>query len=113
MSTLQYYRTALRPAISLWLLDDDGDLIDFSTGYTFAFKLGAFGETAVFTKTDGITGDAGSGTEDSGTPNVTITPTAGELDSIAPGYYVWQLRATTGALPRIYAGQFILDDVIL
>lgn len=111
-SVLHYYRTAERPDIRLWLLDDAGALVDFSTGYTFAFKLGQPGSAATFTKTTGITGAAGSGTETSGTPNVTLTFTAAELDALTAGVTTWQLRATSGGLDRVYQGQFSLHDVI-
>jgi len=109
---LTYYRTAERPDLQFWLLNDDGVLIDFSTGYTFAFKLGSPGSAATFTKTTGITGAAGAGVEPSGTPNLVISFSAGELDSLTPGPTAWQLRATTGSLDRIYQGTFTLRDVI-
>ncbi|HRD59393.1 hypothetical protein [uncultured Nocardioides sp.] len=113
MPTLTYYRTAERPAIKLWLLDDDGTLIDFSTGYTFEFKLGRPGAAATLTKTTGITGAAGSGTETSGTPNVNVSFTAGELDALVPkGNTTWQLRTTTGGVDRVWQGPFKLLDVI-
>lgn len=110
-SVLRYFRTAERPDIRLWLLDDAGALVDL-TGYTFAFKLGQPGSAATFTKTTGITGAAGSGTETSGTPNVTLTFTAAELDGLTAGVTTWQLRATSGGLDRVYQGQFSLHDVI-
>lgn len=112
MAQLVYHRTAERPELQLWLLDDDEALIDFSTGYTFAFKIGHLGAAAVFTKTTGITGAAGSGTEPSGTPNVTIVPTAAELDNVTAGNYKWQLRATSSSLDRVFQGDFVLRDVI-
>jgi len=112
MSAITYYRTAERPDIRLWLLDDNGNLVDLSTGYTFTFKLGSPGSAATFTKTTGITGAAGAGAEPSGTPNVVITFSAGELDALTPGPTSWQLRATTGSLDRIYQGTFTLKDVI-
>jgi len=112
-NTIHYYRTAKRPDLKFWLEDDDGALIDFSAGYTFSFKLGQFGVTATFTKTAGITGAAGSGTESSGTPNVTISFTGVELDSLSPGYTNWQITATTAGLPRFFQGTFQLHDVIL
>jgi hypothetical protein len=112
MGAITYHKTAERPDIKLWLLDDTGALIDFSSGYTFAFKLGKVGSAADFTKTTGITGAAGSGSSPDGTPNVTVSFTAGELDNLAAGPYGWQLRATSGGLDRIYSGAFVLKDVI-
>lgn len=110
---LTYCRTAERPDIHLWLLAGDGSLIDYSTGYSFTFKIGIRGKTADLTKTTGITGAAGSGTETSGAPNVTIAFTAGELDALAAGRYHWQLRASIGGLDRVYQGILELIDVIL
>lgn len=110
---LTYYRTAERPDIKLWLLDDDGALIDFSTGYTFTFKLGRVGAAAVFTKTTGITGAAGSGTENDGVPNVVLSFAAAELDTVPVGLHSWQLRAATaGSVDRVYQGRLSLQDVI-
>jgi hypothetical protein len=111
---LTYYRTAELPDIQLWLLDDDGALIDYSSGYTFTFKLGDPGSAAVFTKTSGITGAAGSGSESSGTPNITLTFTAAELDDVDPGAYTWQLvaRHTSSSKDRPHQGRFMVRDVI-
>lgn len=102
---LRYYAGAERPALKLWLLDDDGTLIDFSSGYTYSFKVGLIGATPLLTKTSGIVGAVGAGVEPTGTPNVTISWSAGEL-AITPGAYSWALTATTGGLDRIFGGVF-------
>ena len=78
--SLTYFRTAERPDLQFWLLDDDGALINFSTGYTFAWRLGVPGAAASFEKTTGITGAAGAGAEPAGTPNILLTFTADELE---------------------------------
>ena len=111
--SLVYYKTAERPDLQFWLEDDAGNLVDFSSGYTFAFKIGYRGSTATFTKTTGITGAAGSGTETSGTPNVTVTFSAGDLDSVSAGKYQWQIKATSSSLDRFYQGNIEIRDVIL
>lgn len=111
MSILRYHSTAERPSVSMWLKDDDGSLIDFSTGYTFTFKIGITGNTAVLTKTTGIVGAVGSGSEPTGTPNVTIAWGTGEL-AITPGDYSWQLIATNAGADRLFEGRFRIDDVI-
>ena len=98
---IQYHKTAERPALELWLIDDDGALIDFSTGYTFALKVGNVGSTALLTKTSGIAGAVGAGEEPTGTPNVVVSWTAGELN-LTPGSYAAQLTATTAGLDRIF-----------
>lgn len=110
-SKFTYHRNAERPGAKMWLYDDDGSLIDFSSGYSWVLKIGNPGSTALLTKTSNITGAAGAGVEPTGTSNVTINWSAGELD-ITPGAYAWQLRATTSSLDRVFAGTFvILDDV--
>ena len=110
--SLTQYRTAEFPDLKLWVLDDDGTLIDFSTGWSFIWKLGRRGSAAAFTKTTNITGSTGSGTEPSGTPNVTLIFIAGELDSIDPGPYTWQLRATSSGRDRIVTDTILINDVI-
>jgi hypothetical protein len=111
MKHLSYVRNAERPAARLWLFDDDGTLIDFSSGYTFSFKIGVVGATALLTKTTNIAGAVGAGTEPTGTPNVVITWTAGELN-LTPGVYQWQLTCTVTALDRTFTGTFQILDTI-
>lgn len=109
---LDFWKTVERPDKRMWIRDSAGTLIDFS-GYTFSFKLGAIGAAASFTKTSGITGAAGSGVEPTGTPNVTLSFSANELDSLVPGEYAWQLRTTTGSLDRgMYEGTATVHDII-
>jgi hypothetical protein len=110
--SLIYFRTAERPDLQFWLQDDDGVLINFASGYTFAWRLGTPGDAAVFEKTTGIAGAAGVGTEPSGTPNIVLTFTADELDDITAGNYVWQLQATTSTLDRFFEGTIRIKDVI-
>jgi hypothetical protein len=113
MSHLTVFRTAERPDLEMWLFDRvGGSLVDLSTGYTFVFKIGYEGSAAVFTKTTGITGAAGSGTEPTGTPNVVLTFSAAELDSLTKGTYSWQLRCTTGGSDRLWDGKITVRDVI-
>jgi hypothetical protein len=111
-SSLTYFKTAERPDIAMWIVDDDGDLVDFSTGYTFTWKLGDPGSAATFTKTTLITGAAGSGTEISGTPNIMLQFAAAELDAVTADNYTWQLTATTSSLSRVYQGRITIRDVI-
>lgn len=108
---LQYHTTAERPSVSMWLQDDDGSLIDFSTGYTFSLKVGTPGSAAVLTKTTGIVGAAGAGVEPTGTPNITVAWSTGEL-AISPGIYTWQLTATSGGTDRLFEGTIRIDPVI-
>ena len=111
---LTYYKTADRPALKLWLLDDDGTLIDFSPGgYTYQLKIGVIGATALVTKTTNIAGAAGSGVEPTGVPNVVVTWTAGELAVLSGAtIYSWQLTATITALDRVFADRIQILDTI-
>ncbi len=111
MSAFRYDSDADKPIAELWIQDRSGALIDFSVGYTFVFKIGTQGSTALLTKSSGITGAVGSGVEPTGTPNVTITWAAGEL-ALTPGTYLWTLKATTSSLDRKYRGTFVINDVI-
>lgn len=109
--TVQYQRGAELPAFALWLTDSAGALIDFSSGYTFELKLGYSTQTAWLTKTAGIVGAVGSGKAPAGIPNVTVTWSANELDTL-PGAYQWQLTATAATLARVFSGPFRVVDVI-
>ena len=73
MGLVTYPAGAELPDMTFTWTDSNGDLIDFSSGYTFTVKVGIPGVAAVFTKTTGITG---TGTD----PNVTVEwATTGEL----------------------------------
>lgn len=109
--TVRYHATAERPALELWLVDDDGSLIDFSSGWTFVFKIGLPGNAALLTKSSSITGAAGAGSEPDGTPNVTITWAAGEL-ALTPGTYQGQLTATSSSLDRVFSFPFQILNVV-
>ena len=112
---IEYAKGAELPALALWLFDDFGDLIDFSSGYTFAFKIGRPGTTAL-TKTSGILGAAGSGDAPrpglpGGVPNVTVAWSAGELN-LDPGGWTWELIATASSLNRFFRGTLTITDVL-
>lgn len=109
--TIHYYRTAERPDLKFWLQDDAGALVDLSA-HTLQFKLGRPGAAAVLTKTSGVTGAAGSGVEPSGVPNLVVSFTSGELDALATGSLIWQIKATLSGADRFWQGDFVLHDVI-
>jgi hypothetical protein len=84
--------------------DPDGDLYDFSSGYTFSLKCGQRGVAGVFTKTTGITGAAVA-------PNVTVVwATTGELNSLEPGTHVLQLEAIRTSDSRSH---FMQDSITI
>ena len=66
MSVLRYHRTAELPELAMWLEDDAGALIDFSSGWSFELKIGTPGSPALLTKTTGIAGAVGAGSEPDG-----------------------------------------------
>ena len=83
------------PDIAIDWYDDQGDLINFSSGYTWSLKIGSDPTgAATVTKTSGITGAATS-------PNVTISFSAAELDGLsASTLYVCQLSGTSSSKQR-------------
>lgn len=88
--------------------DSFGQLIDLSSGYTFELKVYDGDGAALFTKTTGITGAAGSLTTVPPTPNLAVAwATSNELSSIAtPGTYPFRVVATrtSGGKTRTFRG---------
>ena len=109
---VRYYVTADRPALELWLIDDDETLVDLSSGYTFTLKVGSPGSTGLLSKTSGITGAAGAGIEPTGTPNCVVTWTAGEIATLPIGRYTATLTATTNGLDRVWQFPFEVLAVV-
>lgn len=107
MSRLSYRANAERPGLNIWWFDDAGSLIDFSSGYTYSLKIGPKGGTALLTKTTGITGAAGAGVEPTGTPNIVVTWSTGEL-AITPGVYELELTATTSSTDRVLVADIVI-----
>lgn len=108
---LSYHRGASRRAARLWVHDENGGLIDFSAGYSFEVWIGRSGQPAVKKISTGIAGAAGAGVKPSGTPNVTITWDAADLD-IPPGSYDLELRATKAGHLELYAGSIEIKQVM-
>ena len=107
IETFKYHTTSERPAITYWYRVNR-TLIDFSTGYTFTVVVTTLdGETTLITKTSGITGAAGSGTETDGTPNLTVTWGAGELAALTAGE---SYKATL--TPTLTAGALDYEPVV-
>jgi hypothetical protein len=89
---ISYDRDSSDPPLQIWWTGQDKQLIDFSAVSAWSLRIGEEGQPAIVTKTTGIVGAAGSGTIDDGTPNVTITFTASELDALRPGIWKMQLK---------------------
>ena len=113
MTPITYYKNAENPSLRLWWFSDDDELVDFSTGVSaWSLKIGQYGETALLSKTSGITGAAGAGVDPTGTPNVTIVWSAGELN-VTAGHYVMQLTATTTTGDRVLTAPIRIYDTVL
>lgn len=92
-------------SLQLWWTAN-GTLVDLSVTTTYTSKLYLASDsarTALFTKTTGFTGAAGSGTKTSGTPNLTVAwATSGELNvPTVAGLYVFSIRATRSSDSRV------------
>lgn len=90
-STRTYRQGQELPSYAVAWSDENGDLLDLSSG-TFQLELINAAGTAVVTKTTGITGAATS-------PNVTAAWATDELD-IATGEYTVRLRHTDSGADR-------------
>lgn len=102
----RYMSGAELPDLPLEWRDGDGDLIDFSSGYTFTVYVApAESKAASFTKTTGITGAATS-------PNVVLAwPTTGaELNGLTAGVYDVQVKArrTSDSKDRWFPNQITI-----
>lgn len=86
---MQYVTGSDLPDLAVSWYDSNGNLIDFSTGYTYQVKVAPVNSlVASFTKTTNITGAATA-------PNLTISwSTSGELNSLSEGTYEVQIQAT-------------------
>lgn len=110
---LEWARNAELPILRIWWLDEDRQLIDFSTGVVdWELKIGQLNNPALLTKTTDITGAAGSGDEHTGTPNVTVTWDQGDLD-IQPGTYTLQLVANYVAGQRTLQAPVHIGAIVL
>lgn len=105
MTPITYYKNAEDPSTRIWWVDDDGALVDLSGVSSWSLKIGNPGDSALLTKTAGITGAAGTGVEPSGTPNVVIVWAVGELN-LPAGAYTMFLTATVAGRDRVLAAPF-------
>lgn len=112
MTPISYYKNAELPSMRVWWVDDDGSLVDLSTVLSWSLKIGQIGETALLTKTSGITGAAGAGNEPDGTPNMVVAWASGELN-LAAGAYVLQVTATMSTGDRVLSCPFRVMNTVL
>jgi len=83
---IEYYEGAEYPNVEVTWLDSDGAVINFSSGWTFTVRIGQAGQAAIVTKTTGITGGAVA-------PNLVVSWSADELDTLTPDTYAMDVIA--------------------
>lgn len=88
--TVQYKAGSSLPNVELTWKDSDGNVRDFSAGWTFTARVGTAGQAALIQKTTGITGAAVA-------PNVVIAWADGELDVLPSGAHTVDVVATYAA----------------
>lgn len=95
MSSWTYRADQEAPSFAVAWYDRNGNLIDFSSGYTFEVKLvHKVTDAVALTKVAGITGAATS-------PNVVVAWSSGEL-AVTPGPYRLHLTATAAGADRMF-----------
>lgn len=88
MFRTSYTQGADLPDLALAWKDRNGALIDFSVAHTYELKIGYPGSTALVTKTTGFAGAATN-------PNLVVQwATTNELNTLVPGNYYVQIKAT-------------------
>lgn len=105
---IEYYEGAEYPNVEITWLDSAGNIINFSSGWTFTVKIGQAGVAAIVTKTTGITGAQTA-------PNVTISWAAAELDTLNPAIYDMDViaRETATSKDRVQTAKLtILASVV-
>jgi hypothetical protein len=105
MSSIQYVQGSDLADLTIAWYDAKQQLIDFNAGYSYQVKVGYQGQSALITKTAGITG----ATTD---PNLTIAWSVSDgFASLAPGFYILQVTATRNADGRKRSMQHSLEIV--
>jgi len=99
------------PAAAFSWIDANSNLIDFSTGWTFKMTIGQPPNSAVITKTSGLTGYAPV----VGSPNLVVSWSPGELTSLTAGRWTFQITATrtSDGGQRILTGTMKIDEAVL
>lgn len=97
------------PALSIFWRENGQLVTGLASGHTFELKIASLDDgTVLVTKTTGIVGQAGSGFQPLGTPNVVVQWAAGDLADLTPGTYRAQLKITRTADSRVRIDQFLL-----
>ena len=110
MSTAIEYPTpaASLPDILFTWEDANGNPIDFSTGWIFRMTIGRPPNPAVITKTSGFNGLTAA-------PNLRVSWVSGELSSLTPGVWYFQITATylASGQARVLTGSLRIDQPVL
>jgi hypothetical protein len=99
-TSVTYIQGAELPALLVQMLDDNNDVIDFTSASAFSLKMGLDSSSTALTKTTGITGS---------TTGATIAWASGDLNftTTGPGVYIAELTATISGLD--YRRQFSIQ----
>lgn len=99
-TAVTYVQGAELPPLLVQMLDDNNDVIDFTSASSFSLKVGFDTSSTALTKTTGITGS---------TTGATIAWAAGDLNftTTGPGVYIAELTATISGLD--YRRQFAIQ----
>lgn len=105
---ITYIQGAELPDVEITWKDSDGEVIDFSTGWTFTVRIGVLGQAAVLEKTAGVVGTGAA-------PNVLISWTAVELENIPVNTYALQViaRHTASGKDRKFADTITIEPQVL
>lgn len=112
LPTFEVIVGASAPTVGLFVRENGTLLTGLDSGHTFSLKVvDEPGGTVAFTKTSGITGQAGAGLPPSGTPNVEVQwATSGEIANLTGGErYLAELTITRTADSRKRIRQFWLS----
>ena len=104
------------PAAAFQWLDASGNLLDFSTGWTFKMTIGQPPNVAVITKTNQTYFVPNSTVPPTvGQPNLTINWAPGELNTLTSGRWRFQVTATqnSNGASRVLTGTLVIDESIL
>ena len=96
-TSVTYIQGAELPPLLVQMLDENNDVIDFTSASSFSLKLGLDTSSTALTKTTGITGS---------TTGATIAWVSGDLQ-IPSGVYIAELTATISGLD--YRRQFSIQ----
>ena len=98
----------LPPAAFAWS-DNAGNLLDFTSGYTFRLTLSQPPNPSTIVKTSGFT----TYTPVAGSPNLSVAWADSELNALTPGRWRLQITATqtSNGGQRVLTGTLTIDEL--